>query len=169
MIPPNEVVEISSIQEFNEMLEQYQEQLIIISLYTETCPVCKNYAYPFSESQKEFHFTECIGLRPAGYTAVAGHPSSACFFMVYPCFGGEKTSLPHRASLSGRVKETLFLQGYRCFGEGKKLLLQDDPLHLLGHPIPVFFNGFSGLTRLIQGGIGVVQVNKTDLVPFLQG
>ena len=50
---PNEVVEIPSTSEFNEMLNKFQNQLIIVTFYTETCPICKSFAPAFTGVQKE--------------------------------------------------------------------------------------------------------------------
>lgn len=52
---PNNVVEIPSTAEFNEMLNKYQNQLIIVTFYTETCSICKSFAPAYSAVQKDLN------------------------------------------------------------------------------------------------------------------
>lgn len=51
---PQEVLQFQEIAKVNEILEAYQDHLIIINFYTNSCPICRSFKPSFFAVQKEF-------------------------------------------------------------------------------------------------------------------
>lgn len=51
---PSQVIDVTSIQEFNNYLTEFRENLIILTFYTRTCSICKSFAPHFTSAQQEF-------------------------------------------------------------------------------------------------------------------
>ena len=54
IIYPEGVVEIQSVDEFNDLVTQWKSNLLVITVSSPTCPACKAFAPIFERAQKEF-------------------------------------------------------------------------------------------------------------------
>ena len=60
---PQEVVHINNIAEFNEIVETYKDNLIVIDYWAEWCGPCKMFGPIFEQSQKEYKDKGVIFLK----------------------------------------------------------------------------------------------------------
>lgn len=60
---PNDVLEITNISQYTEIFNNYSENLIIITFYTNSCPVCAAFKPSFYAVQKEFEKQKVIFAR----------------------------------------------------------------------------------------------------------
>jgi thioredoxin-like negative regulator of GroEL len=52
--PFTQIIDFHSAQEWNELNAKYPDKLIIVTFYTNTCPICKAFAPNFTAAQKDF-------------------------------------------------------------------------------------------------------------------
>jgi thioredoxin 1 len=52
---PNEVVEITSVDHFNQLVNNFKDHIIITDFWAQWCGPCRSFAPAFKALQKEFH------------------------------------------------------------------------------------------------------------------
>jgi thioredoxin-like negative regulator of GroEL len=51
---PEDILEFHTAQEWNDINSRFSSNLIIVTFFTNTCPICKSFAPNFQAAQKEF-------------------------------------------------------------------------------------------------------------------
>jgi thioredoxin len=52
---PNEVIEIHSVEHFNQIVHDFKDQIIIVDFWAEWCGPCRAFAPSFKSLQHEYH------------------------------------------------------------------------------------------------------------------
>ena len=81
---PKEIIEFKSAAEWNELNLKFKDNLILVTFYTNSCPICKSFAPHFAATQKEFIIRNVIFCRMnaeinpviASQLGVAGVPAT---------------------------------------------------------------------------------------------